>query len=949
MHYIVTNKVYRYPLFLLLIFVTKLSYAAVHKSPTDDRDYLTFTLPNQLKVLVISDPDTDKAAASVDVSVGSNANPKNRLGLAHFLEHMLFLGTKKYPEAGSYQEFISNNGGNHNAFTAFENTNYFFDIKADKLEPALDRFSRFFIEPLFTEKYVDRERHAVNSEYQSKLRDDGRRGYSAGKQVLNPDHSMSQFAVGNLDTLSNDEGKLRDDLIAFYQRYYSANLLSLVVLGKEPVSELKRLVEEKFSAVENRHATPFISEVPLYQNLPKQQNIKTLKDLQQLTLTFPIQATREYYREKPAHYIASMLGYEGKGSLLATLKAKGWANGLSTYRGNDLPDQSSIELSVSLTDEGLKHYDQVIETTFAAIQLLKQHGISEALYQEEQKISTIGFRFKEQSEPIHEVTRLSHNLQLYPQDSVISADYLMEKFEPELIASILDQMTPDNLLVTLQANTVETDQQDPWFQAGYSVTPISSERLDKWTQPSTDPALQVRQLNPFIADRFEIKPADHILLKPELALQQAGYSLWHKQDQTFKLPKADFFFSIISEQANRTTENAVMTAIYTRLVSDQLNETLYDANLAGLDTRIYPHMRGLSVKISGYDDKQQQLLTEVVTSLRQAQFTQNRFARIKEKYAQELKNSHKDKPFNQTTGEVYNLLLQSSSADKKLTALDSVTLEKLQAFIPQLLHKAEVRMLAHGNLTRTEALQMAQTVRAGLPSAEINANGNSLPVIMLPKNNELTQTLPLDHNDSAISVYFQGNNKKTETQAEFILLSEILSAPFYSSLRTEQQLGYVVFSTALPMRKAPGLAFVIQSPNTNPIGLETQINAFIDNMASTLTTMDAQQLESFKSSVISRISQKENRMGELSERYWREIDRGDTDFDSREKLVAAVSALTLDDLLRCYTQLPERRLTVRSFGEQHRNHVHTHTLTEICEPQIARLKLEGQFVPEVGS
>ena len=221
MHYIVTNKVYRYPLFLLLIFVTKLSYAAVHKSPTDDRDYLTFTLPNQLKVLVISDPATDKAAASVDVSVGSNANPKNRLGLAHFLEHMLFLGTEKYPEAGSYQEFISNNGGNHNAFTAFENTNYFFDIKADKLEPALDRFSRFFIEPLFTEKYVDRERHAVNSEYQSKLRDDGRRGYSAGKQVLNPDHSMSQFAVGSLDTLSNDEGKLRDDLIAFYQRYRS--------------------------------------------------------------------------------------------------------------------------------------------------------------------------------------------------------------------------------------------------------------------------------------------------------------------------------------------------------------------------------------------------------------------------------------------------------------------------------------------------------------------------------------------------------------------------------------------------------------------------------------------------------------------------------------------------------------------------------------------------------
>jgi secreted Zn-dependent insulinase-like peptidase len=255
-------------------------------------------------------------------------------------------------------------------------------------------------------------------------------------------------------------------------------------------------------------------------------------------------------------------------------------------------------------------------------------------------------------------------------------------------------------------------------------------------------------------------------------------------------------------------------------------------------------------------------------------------------------------------------------------------------------------MLAHGNLTRTEALAMAQTVETALPAAQINANSHTLPVIMLPKDSELTQTLPLEHNDSAISVYFQGDNSETKTRAEYILLSEILSTPFYSSLRTEQQLGYVVFATALPMRKAPGLAFVIQSPNTNPVGLETQINTFIEHMTGTLKAMNEQQLDSFKSSVISRINQKENRMGELSERYWQEIDRGDTNFDSREKLVTAVRELSLDDLLRCYTQLPERRLTVRSFGEQHRDQVDKKALQQNCEPEIARLKVEGQFVPE---
>ncbi|WP_169336959.1 insulinase family protein [Amphritea japonica] len=936
---------------------TKLTYAAVHKSPTDERDYLAFTLPNQMKALVISDPTTDKAAASVDINVGSNANPENRLGLAHFLEHMLFLGTEKYPEAGSYQEYISNNGGSHNAYTAFENTNYFFDIKADQLEPALDRFSHFFIDPLFSEKYVDRERHAVNSEYQSKLRDDGRRGYSAGKRVMNPEHSMSQFAVGNLETLSNEEGKLRQDLIRFYNQHYSANQMTVVILGKEPVLELKRLVEDKFSSVKNSNAVQFISQTPLYQNLPLQQNIKTLKDLQQLTLTFPIQATREYYKEKPAHFIGSILGYEGQGSLFSALKTKGWVNSLSAHRGNDLPDQSSIVLSLSLTDEGLINYDEVIETTFAAIRMLQEKGVNEALYQEEQKLNDISFRFKEKAQPIHEVSHLSRNLQLYPADSVISADYLLEKFQPELIKNILSQMTPDNLLITLQAQNLATDNKDPWFNAEYSIMPVASLRREQWNNPADIPALQVRKLNPFIAEEFNIKPVTPALLaskelksqesRPELILQQDGYSLWHKQDQTFQLPKTDFFISVISGQANQSPENSVMTALYTKLVKDQLNETLYDASLAGLSTRIYPHMRGLSIRISGYSDKQPKLLNQVMNSLQQLDFSGTSFSRIKEKYAQELENSLKDKPYNQTIGEVYNLLLQSWSAEKKLAALHSIDLATLQAFIPQLLKQTEVRMLAHGNLSESDALQMAETVRTHLPTQPIISYRSRLPVILLDKQSNLTQTLPVDHSDSAISVYFQADNSDTKTRAEYALLSEILSAPFYSRLRTEQQLGYVVFETAMSMRKAPGLAFVIQSPNTGPIGLEKHINEFISQMETQLEELTEEQVDSFKESVLSRINRKANRMSELSERYWQEIDRDEHSFDSREQLTAAINALTLNDLRKCYTQLPERRLTVRTFGEEHRQEASSTALEKICDTEIALLKEQGQFVPEV--
>ena len=135
----------------------------VIKSANDQRDYRSLTLDNGLKVLLVSDPAADKAAAAMDVEVGHAQDPDDVHGLAHFLEHMLFLGTDRYPEPDAYQEFITRHGGQHNAFTASQDTNYFFDIAPDAFAEALPRFARFFVAPQFNADYVDRERHAVHS------------------------------------------------------------------------------------------------------------------------------------------------------------------------------------------------------------------------------------------------------------------------------------------------------------------------------------------------------------------------------------------------------------------------------------------------------------------------------------------------------------------------------------------------------------------------------------------------------------------------------------------------------------------------------------------------------------------------------------------------------------------------------------------------------------------
>ena len=116
----------------------------VTKSPNDDREFRFIKLENDLKVILIQDPETTKSYATMHVNVGSALDPDEFPGLAHFLEHMLFLGTEKYPNEEEYSKFCSDFGGNTNAKTDISFTFFYFEISNEGFSKALDMFCQFF-------------------------------------------------------------------------------------------------------------------------------------------------------------------------------------------------------------------------------------------------------------------------------------------------------------------------------------------------------------------------------------------------------------------------------------------------------------------------------------------------------------------------------------------------------------------------------------------------------------------------------------------------------------------------------------------------------------------------------------------------------------------------------------------------------------------------------------
>ena len=144
----------------------------VEVSATDKREYRLVTLENGVVCLIISDVEADQCACACSVDVGSFADPADALGLAHFLEHLLFLGSEKYPLPNETERHLTMNGGESNAYTDDEQTNYHFDVLPAGFDEALDRFAQFFVAPTFEPSMTARELMAVDSEMQQNKQSD---------------------------------------------------------------------------------------------------------------------------------------------------------------------------------------------------------------------------------------------------------------------------------------------------------------------------------------------------------------------------------------------------------------------------------------------------------------------------------------------------------------------------------------------------------------------------------------------------------------------------------------------------------------------------------------------------------------------------------------------------------------------------------------------------------
>lgn len=899
---------------VLLVFVMPAAYATrawtpetetVHKSANDPRDYQAVKLANGMTVLLVSDYEASKSLAALALPVGSLDDPNGQLGLAHYTEHMLLMGSKKYPQPESLAEFLKKHGGSHNGSTAPYRTAFYLEVENDALPQAVDRLADAIAEPLLDPSNADRERNAVNAELTMARSREGMRMAQVRAETLNPAHPAARFSGGNLDTLKDKpDNKLQDALQAFYQRYYSANLMVGVIYSNRPIQELAHIAVETFGKIGNHNASvPAISQ-PLV--TPAQQGIiihyVPATPRKQLLIEFAIDNNSAQFRSKTDTYISYLIGNRSKNTLSDWLQKQGLADGINAGADSmSLRNQGLFSISVSLTDKGVAEKDRVIAAVFNYLTLIRQQGIKKSYFDELSHVMALDFRFPDITRDMDYVEWLVDNMLRVPVENVLDSSYVADDFAPDAIESRLAQLTPQHARFWFVSPEEPHNKVAYFMNAPYQVDKIPAQEFTKWQQLEQHMSLSLPALNPYIPQQLNIVNSDdeqksEPQRKPKLIVDQKGLRVFYQQSHYFNAsPKADITVAFRNANAFSSAKNQVLYGLNDYLTGVLFDELSYQASVGGIDFSSSSD-NGLTFSANGFSERLPYLLCKLVEQYSNVTITEKQLAQAKSWYIERLRAADK--------GKAYELALQPvqllsrwpyTERSEREKLLADITLDDVLSYRKQLIQQGAVEILIVGNMTASQVTKMSDEVVQKVSTQGTQWwRGEDIDVLQPRKVN--LQRIGSTTDSALAAIYVPIGYSETQSVAYSSLLGQIIQPWFYNQLRTQEQLGYAVFTFPIAIGKQWGIGFLLQSSNKQPDYLYQRYLAFYPQAEKRLRDMSADEFNQYKQGLINELKQRPQTLGEEAGRLSKDFSRGNAQFDTRHQTIAAISHISQQQL-----------------------------------------------------
>ena len=892
----------------------------ITKPKTDKLNYGFKVLSNGLKVLLISDPDTNKSAAALGVNIGSLVDKKDEQGLAHFCEHLLTMGNKKYPEENEYYEYLAKNGGLSNAHTLQNKTIYYFNVSNEGFEGALDRFAQIFISPTFNEGSVEREIKAVDNEFSNNLNKDSRRLTQIKLSEINKDSPFNNFGTGNLKTLSIPN--IRDRLIEYYKKYYTSEIMNLCVYNNKSLNEQLKLVESLFTLVPkiDNFVMPRYDEIKPYDenNLKYFYKIVPVKEINEIQLEWYLPFCDDYHT-RPLSYLSAAIGHEGPYTLTSSLNKDNLCSELLAGHSNICKTYMTFYISISLTKKGFENYKEVILRILKYIKVIQSKGINKRFYDECKQIRQMQFDYKSKGTPISVVQNCVSNLMDYAPEDVITSINLFGEYKESLIKKYLDLLTLDNLNIYFCSKVFEKECN---LTEEYYGTKYYKEKLsiteDEINSYNCKDIFDYPPENNFIPKNFDLLPPPEKIGKyPEKIIDHKNMEVWFLQDTVFQKPKVFLVAQFITPEDLCNFSEVklrIITTLFDTIIQVELGEFLYMAEEANVNITFSTGVNKSQLIFSGFNDSLKKGIRDIFTKIQNLDMNTERCKETLELEQKDI-NRRASNIFLNSSYQVNLEYIKGLLYQDYKNPLDiinffndgkSISIDDLILYKNSLFKNSKIKWLVQGNVTKQEVLDIVEETNKIL-GIDINKEKTgkfhqARPVVIAKNYNYIYRVKspnPGEKSSSLISLY--QTDLLNDKDFQYMKITETyLKDKFYDQLRTKETLGYVVSLLTTEASGYYAFGNIVQSNSKTPEFCAGRVRNFYKENYQKLKNISEEEFKKLVNTQLLLVTKKDDNLSEFFLRNWNQINRNTYKFDYNERAKENLEQCTKEELIKFY-------------------------------------------------
>ena len=898
------------------------------KSKNDNLQYLFHQLSNGIKCILIHSKKCNKSACSLNVHTGSLNDPKNSLGLSHLLEHMLFMGTKKYKKENYFQKILNENNGSSNAYTQLNDTNYFFDIDNRAFKKGLDIFSYFFKSPLINESSLRREIMAVHSEHMKNINSDMWRLYQFIFEQFDKDsYYHNIFPTGNLSTLN--QKNIRIKLIEYFNTYYSSNRMSLCLLSPFSFDEMKIMLHKNFSKIKRNFIINDNKENVqlkcgyIYKISPVENKSKII-----FQYHIPMDIN-EFSKYKPYEILKSIINSKKNKSLYDILFSQNNIINLHCDYENFGGKFAKFFIEVELNKKGKLNVNTIIKTISKYVNDIIRSEIDEKYIDQLQLLGDFAFRFEEKENEIDICSNIASRLPTIKNVRYILKEPYEYKKSKEIVKRCFQEINEKNLNIILLNKKYEKDTQsnfhlEKWYNMKYIKERINPQLFHEHTMKSK--IFSYPGSNKYIPTELNvIKGSNDSLPYPKMELMTNTSTLYYKKDNSFNIPKIYLYMRLnldFSKILLTTKDKAIFKLcnfIWRKIILNEFKDELELINQAGVNISFHFDNYGFVIMVNGYSQKIKLITKDFLTKLKHFIFsTQNLnkyevlFDSFYNDFQRQISNYFLLPPYRQILGYYKDIIHKDHITTVEISNVLK-TINKKEVFneffkehLRKIICYGKLTWLIQGNILKNQAIELVKKCEGIIPLKPL-LKANKPNSVFLTQNKDVSiQSINKNEKNNALLLFYQANSRLSQIHkkdCELKILSSLLNEQYFNSLRTKHALGYIV--TLFPHRiiNSRGICLLVQSNYKSPIQILSYNKSFLEWAHKYIKGLSQKELKKHINSQISLLNQKDPNLYSEFTRNINEIDNHTFCFNRSEIQKSILKQITKKDIVQSFNRL----------------------------------------------